>query len=98
MKGTDYKLTEDFNDEVKNTLNSATKGATPSPLVTAKNGLQAMERRNSSRTGCGILAVPCMFMEDVTQTSYAYSAKNYIKTLHLQMKLSAPDSIRTTCP
>jgi hypothetical protein len=89
MKGTEFKLTEEFNDEVKNVLNSATKGTTPSPLATARNRLKAMEQRNG-RTGCGILAVPCMFMEDFTQTSYVHSAKNYMQALHLQMKPQCP--------
>jgi hypothetical protein len=91
MKGTEFKLMEDFNVEVKNALNRATKGTTPSPLVTARNRLKAMEgRNNSSRTGCGILAVPSMLMEDFTQTSHAQSAKKYIKALHLQMKPQCP--------
>jgi hypothetical protein len=89
MKGKEFKVMEDFNDEVKNALNSATKGKTPSPLATARNRLKAMERRGS-RTGCGILAVPCMFMEDFTQTSYEHSAKNYMHALHLQMRPQCP--------
>jgi hypothetical protein len=90
MKGTEFKLTEEFNDVVKNALNSVTKGTSPSPLATARNRLKAMERRNGSRTGCGILAVPCMFMEDFTQTSYVHSAKNYMLALHLKMKPQCP--------
>jgi hypothetical protein len=90
MKGTEFKLMEDFNDEVNNLLNSAAKGTTQSPLVTARNRLKAMERRNSAHTGCSITAVPCMFTEDFTQTSYAHSAENYIKALHLQMKPQCP--------
>lgn len=92
MKGTEFKLMEDFNDEVKDALNSATKGSSPSPLATARNRLKvkATERSNGSRTGCGILAVPCMFMEDFTQTSYAHSAQNYMLALHLQMKPQCP--------
>jgi hypothetical protein len=49
-----------------------------------------MERRNGSRSGCGILAVPCMLMEDFTNTSYAHKAKDYMSALHLQMKPQCP--------
>jgi hypothetical protein len=91
MKGTEFKLTEELDDEIKNALDSATKGKTPSPLATARNRLKAMERRNhGARAGCSILAVPCMFMEDFTQTSYVHSAKKYMQALHLQMKPQCP--------
>jgi hypothetical protein len=90
MRGTEFKLMEDFNVEVKNALNRAKKGTSPTTLATARNRLEAMERRKSSRTGCGILAAPSMFMEDSTQTSYAQSAKKYLKALHLQMKPQCP--------
>ena len=95
IKGTEFKLTEEFNDEVKNALNRANKSTAPRPLATARNRFKTMERRNNaSRTGCGILAVPCMFMEDFTQTSYVHSAKNYMSALHLQMKPQCPKFYR----
>jgi hypothetical protein len=94
MKGKQFQLMENFNDDIQSVLTSATYGTVGGkPSAIAQERLRSMERRHElfaarPETSCSILSIPCI--EDFSDTVYARKAKVYMSTLHLKVKPQCP--------